>query len=292
MKSIHTLIPDIYKLIGKQDGWFTPDLARDLGVDVSLKLDQHFGPRPAARLRLSAMGPKCPKALWHSVHTPELADPLPPEAMFKYAYGHMIEAMALALAKAAGHDVVGEQDELIVDGVKGHRDAVIDGCIVDVKSCSSPMFQRFKSKTIGESDNFGYLDQIDAYLLGSANDPLVINKTVGYDWAIDKTLGHMVLYEHELRRDSIINRIRVSKEIAGLPSAPRCECGTKSEGASGNIALDTKASYNVFKHCCFPHLRTFLYAKGPVYLTRVVRPPADHVVEVNRQGNIISAFRR
>src|SRR6266849_6159935 len=40
------------------------------------------------------------------------------------------------MAKAAGHEVLGEQDELTLDGVVGHRDCVIDGCIVDVKTTS------------------------------------------------------------------------------------------------------------------------------------------------------------
>ena len=289
-KSIHTLIPDIYDLVGKTDGWFTEDLARELGIDVSLKLSAHFGTLPQKpTLRLSGMGPRCPKALWHSIHTPEQAEPLPPWAKFKYAYGHLIEAMALALAKAAGHEVVGEQDELIVDGIRGHRDAVIDGYIVDVKSTSTFGFQKFKDKSIAQTDSFGYMDQLDAYLVGSADDDLVRYKDVAYDWAIDKTLGHMCLYEHKIRRDSIIARIRTSKEVVGLASPPACTCGTKQEGKSGNISLDTKASYSLFKHSCFPHLRTFLYASGPVYLTRVVRTP--DVPEINKQGLIVSSFR-
>jgi hypothetical protein len=145
MKSISTLIPDIYKLIQSQTNWFTNDLANELSDEISKRLQVHYGQREGKpTLRLSKMGPTCPRALWYSIYHPELAEPLPPQAMLKYSYGHILEAQTIALAKAAGHEVTGEQDELVVDDIKGHRDCVIDGCIVDVKSSSSFSFQKFK----------------------------------------------------------------------------------------------------------------------------------------------------
>ncbi len=214
-----------------------------------------------------------PCALWHSIHHPERADALPSSAKFKYAYGHIIEAMALSLARLAGHDVQGEQDELVVDGIVGHRDAVVDGCVVDVKSSSSAGFSKFKEGTLAQDDAFGYLYQLDGYVLGSTNDPLVTVKDRGYILAIDKTLGHMALYEHELREQRIRSRIEYYKYIASKDEPPTCTCKTKLIGNSGNIGLDTLASYSVFKHCCFPELRTFIYSNGPVYLTTVKRTP-------------------
>lgn len=214
-----------------------------------------------------------------------MAEPLPPYAHIKYTYGHIIEALVIELAKASGHDVQGEQDEIILDGVVGHRDCVIDGAVVDVKSSSSMGFKKFKDRTIAQDDSFGYLDQLDAYVVGSvmADDPLVTVKDRGYLLAVDKTLGHMVLYEHRVRSDSIQARIRDYKRIVEGAEAPRCECKTVPDGESGNIRLDVKASYSSFKHCCFPKLRTFLYSKGPVYLTKVVRLP--DVTELTRTIN-------
>jgi hypothetical protein len=219
------------------------------------------------------MGPRCPRALWCSIHTPGEAESLPPWAEFKFAYGAIIEGLAISLAKAAGHDVRGEQDRVYVDGIAGHRDCVIDGCIVDVKSASSRAFQKFKDGSLRLDDSFGYLDQLDGYMVGSLEDPIVTIKDRGYLLAIDKTLGHMVLYEHTLREDSIRQRIKDYKLIVGRSEAPPCECGTVPDGKSGNIKLDVKASYSAFKHCCFPNLRTFLYSDGPRYLTKVVRLP-------------------
>lgn len=231
------------------------------------------------------MGPRCPCALWHSIHHPERAEAMPPWAEVKFSFGHIIEGLAIALAKAAGHEVVGEQDAVSVDGVVGHRDCIIDGCLVDVKSASSRAFDKFKTGKIKEDDTFGYLDQLDGYLLGSAEDPLLTVKDRGYLLAIDKQLGHMCLYEHWHLPENerrLRDRISCYRKIITGDVPPPCECGTVPEGKSGNIKLDIKASYNMYKHCCFPELRTFLYSNGPVYLTHVARKP--DVLEVDQYG--------
>ena len=288
MKSIYSLVEDIYETVGNDNRWFNKAISSSFAGKLAGRLEEvneegHQNTKPS--LRLSQMGPRCPKQLWHSIHTSELAEPVKPWVKIKFTYGHILEAYVIAMAKASGHEVVGEQDELIVDGVKGHRDCVIDGCIVDVKSCSSRMFQKFKDRTIREDDPFGYLDQLDGYVVGSSSDPLVRVKDRGFILAIDKVLGHICIYEHKIREASIRARIREYKTIVGLSNPPKCTCKTIPDGRSGNMQLDTKASYNPFKHVCFPNLRTFLYASGPRYLTVVKRKP--DVIEVDKLGNIV-----
>ncbi len=274
MKSIYTLVPDIQRYIETNEDWY--EQACD-----NMRLGRGTrNPNPSrsiGRLRLSGLGDRCPKSLWYSMHHPEQAEALSASAKFKYGYGHIIETLALQLARLAGHDVQGEQDELVVDGVIGHRDGVVDGCVLDVKSCSSIGFEKFKQGTLAQNDDFGYLYQMDGYVLGSALDPLVTVKDRGYFLAIDKTLGHMALYEHIHRPDRIRSRIEQYKRIVEQHVPPQCTCGTRPVGASGNVGLDTRASYNLYKHLCFPELRTFLYKdKGdvrPVHLVKVVRTP-------------------
>jgi hypothetical protein len=288
VKSIHTLIPDINYLLSHEKGWFTDDIGTGMAGEIRTRLTSYFGaPERAACLRMSKLGEQCPHALWYSYHHPELAEPLPPWTIFKLSYGHVIEAMALALAKAAGHTVEGEQDELILDGITGHRDAVIDGCIVDVKSTTKYTMEKLKRKVLEESDSFAYLDQLDAYLAASAADDLVINKTTGYIWGIERSLGHMVLYEHKLREASVRARIAYCKRTVESSKPPDCMCRTEPHQSSGNIKLGTVASYSPYKYTCFPNLRCFLYSSGPVYLTRVVRTP--EVPEINRQGRYVDA---
>lgn len=292
-KSISTLIRDVNHELTRHDRTLADHLSENIVGEVRPRIYAAFADaQVGGSLRLSAMGEKCPRQLWASVHAPSFREPLPPHARLKYTYGHLIEALLIAFAKAAGHEVTGEGDELYVDGVKGHRDCVIDGCIVDVKSTSSLGFQKFRDKSIGQNDPFGYLDQLDGYLVGSQHDDLVRVKDRAYLWACDKTLGHMCLYEHRLRPSSedgytfrINQRVAEAKRIVGLDSPPECTCKTVPDGKSGNVKLGTTASYNPYKHFCFPHLRTFLYASGPVYLTKVVRTP--DVPEVNREGVVI-----
>lgn len=286
IKNIHTLIKDIYDVIESEEGWLTEANVEGLTGELGRQLVQSSGSKDSgAVLRLSAMGEKCPCQLWHSIHTPSLGEKLPAAARIKYTYGHVIEALVIAMAKAAGHEVTGEQDVLYLDGVKGHRDCVIDGCIVDVKSASSMAYKKFKDGSIKMDDPFGYLAQLDGYVVASADDPLVRVKDRGYLLAVDKTLGHMCLYEHRIRPDFIRGRIEDYKNIVSSPDAPKCTCGTVADGKSGNIKLDMRASYNPYKHLCFPNLRTFLYASGPVYLTKVVRKP--DVPEVNKDGKLV-----
>jgi hypothetical protein len=293
--SIHTLIPDIYDLMKRKDGWFTDALSKSLSADISERLRSNLGEaKSPAKLRLSKMGPTCPKALWCSIRNPSEAQPLEPWAEIKYSYGHVLEALLITLAKASGHEVTGEQDELVVDGISGHRDCVIDGYVVDVKSASSRSFQKFRDGLLANDDPFGYLDQLDGYIIGSIDDPLVRHKDCGFLLAVDKQLGHLCLYEHRHtpeRAEALRKRIAYYKAIVENDTPPECTCRSIEDGKSGNMKLDVAASYNAFKYFCNPNLRTFLYADGPRFLTKVVRRPTRQdgtpVPEIDRHGNLI-----
>lgn len=288
IKNIHTLVKDIYHVVESKDGWLDKALAERFSGELGLRLVEQGGrENEVPRLRLSQMGDRCPCALWHSIRSPGLSETLPAHARIKYTYGHIIESLVIAMAKAAGHEVTGEQDVIYLDGIRGSRDCVIDGCVVDVKSASSMAYQKFKTGTIKMDDPFGYLAQLDGYVVGSIDDPLVRVKDRGYLLAVDKTLGHICLYEHRTRPDFIRERIKSYKEIVERDEPPACTCRTVAEGKSGNVKLDMRASYSPQKHLCFPKLRTFLYASGPVYLTHVARRP--DVPEVNKEGKIIYA---
>lgn len=285
---ITTLVKDIYSLVLQEDkSWFTDELAQELGHSIAQRFKLHFGEerKEGGTLRLSKMGDVCPKALWCSLHHPEYAELLPAPALIKYAYGHSLEALVITLAKAAGHTVTGEQDAIYVDGVKGHRDCVIDGCVVDVKSASSRMFDKFADHSIAQDDPFGYLEQLDGYAVGSSEDDLVTVKDRAYDLVIDKVLGKVVLYEHRVREEHIRSRIADHKRIAARSGPPECTCKSITHQKSGNLMLDVRARYSAYKHYCNPGLRTFIYSDGPVYLTKVVRKP--NVIELDRDGKVV-----
>ena len=292
MPSINTLIKDVENVVTK-DNWFHHDDASRYSSEMAHRvMERLVGEERTPSLRLSSMGERCPRSLWASVHSPSVQEKFPAHVRIKFHFGDVIEAMAIALAKAAGHSVVGEQDEVIVDGVKGHLDCILDGCIVDVKSINSLGFQKIKAGQVAE-DIFlrSYLDQLDGYLVGSLDDDRVTIKDRAYLWAIDKQMGHMCLYEHRIRENQIRDRIKSYKAIVALGNPPACTCGTIAEGISGNIKLDLKASYNPYKYFCFPGCRTFIYAGGkPQHLVKVVKTPSYQgrpLVEVDRDGKIV-----
>jgi hypothetical protein len=290
-RSIHTLRDDIYSLV-KTRGWWTDELRTEYSAEVALRLQDRFNqPDRKPSLRMSKLGPQCPHALWHSIHKPELAEPLPARAEIIFTYGHMLEALVIALAKASGHLVTGEQDELVVDGVVGHRDCVLDGCICDVKSVTNMGFQKYEDGSLWEDDLFGYLDQLDAYAVGSLEDPLVTVKDKAYIVAINKEKGNIAVYEHTVRAASIVDRIARYKEIVGLSAPPDCDCEIVVDGESGNLKLGTRASYSPFKFVCHPHLRTCIGSGAPRYFTKVVKWPSYRGVpltEVDKYGNFVN----
>src|SRR5438552_1781962 len=140
--NINTVVKDIYRVVEKEENWFTAPRLGNFGANLSTALNRS---QYVPALRLSQMGEKCPSHVWHSIHSAAHAEHIPGWVRIKFDYGHILEAYVTELVKAAGHEVTGEQDELIVDGVKGHRDCVIDGCIVDVKSLNSRSFQSLKA---------------------------------------------------------------------------------------------------------------------------------------------------
>ena len=83
---------------------------------------------------MSSIGQPCERKLYYEVNSPEDAEELRPEVYMKFLFGDLTELLLLFLAEASGHTVEGTQDEQDIVGIKGHRDAVIDGTLVHVSS--------------------------------------------------------------------------------------------------------------------------------------------------------------
>lgn len=88
-------------------------------------------------LRMSNIGSPCERKLWYSINKPHEEEKLRPETLLKFLYGDLLEELLLFLAEVSGHKVEGRQDTQEISGIKGHRDAVIDGVTTDVKSAST-----------------------------------------------------------------------------------------------------------------------------------------------------------
>lgn len=272
-KQLDTIVEDIYDLFRNKPKFHEDRIkgfATALAERIQERMEEERG-KPA--LRMSQLGAKCDRQLWYKINVPELAEALPPEAKIKFLFGDILEEFLLFLAEETGHDVKGRQDELNIGGVKGHRDAIIDGTLVDAKSASSYSFQKFANHLSWEDDSFGYIDQLGAYLEGSQQDDQLTNKDAAAFLVIDKTLGKITLDVHHKRHIDYEEKVRDKQAIVRQPAPPPRAFFDKPEGKSGNRKLGIECSYCSFKNICWPNLRTFYYSKGPVYLTHVAREP-------------------
>lgn len=225
-------------------------------------------------LRMSNIGKPCLRQLWYEVNSKEEQEEMRGPTYMKFLIGHLIEEVALFLAEVSGHKVEGRQDEAEIEGILGHRDAVIDGTLVDVKSASTYSFQKFESGRLEEDDAFGYVDQIQSYLHHAQEDPIVTDKDRAAFFVIDKTLGNMCLDFHKRREFPPIPEIfKYRKKIVEQDEPPARTFDPIPEGKSGNMKLGINCSYCPFKKTCWPEARTFLYSNRPVTLVKVVREP-------------------
>ena len=272
-KTLETLVPDIYALFNsdrKFDEANVEAFGKRLAQHISNRVTEE---KTGGRLRFSNLGETCGRKLWYEVNSPELREELPPEVRFKFLYGDILEELVLFLAAEAGHSVEGTQQTLEIDGVLGHRDAVIDGVTVDVKSASSFSFTKFENHLTPENDSFGYIDQLGAYLYASKDDPIVTNKDVAAFVVVDKQLGHLCVDVHPNTYKDYTKTVEMRKFLVSQPEPPARDISDEEDGKSGNRKLRTKCSYCGFKKDCWPGLRTYLYSTGPRFLTKVVKEP-------------------
>lgn len=273
MKTLDTLVQDIYALFTEPhefDEGNVEEFGKRLATHISNRIKDE---KTGDRLRMSNLGTPCNRKLWYSVNKPEAAEPLPPEVRFKFLYGDIVEELVLFLAKEAGHSVDGTQDTLEIGGIKGHRDAVIDGVVVDVKSASTYSFKKFDDHLTAEDDAFGYLDQLGAYLYASKDDPKVLHKDRAAFIAVDKTLGHITVDVQPNTYKDYDKLVEEKKALIKLQVPPPRAFTDEPDGKSGNRKLCTECSYCSFKSTCWPNLQTFFYSNGPRFLTVVSREP-------------------
>jgi len=276
MKKIDTLVEDIYKVVQGQGGW-TGLTGAAMGEGMSLAANQRFSSpqEPRGYLSLSSIGTPCSRKLWYKVNKSGEGEELTPNTLLKFFYGDLIEELILSLATASGHSVKGQQDKLDVHGIKGHRDAVIDGMTVDVKSCSSYAFKKFKEGKLREDDPFGYISQLSSYVYAGKDDPLVTDKTKGAFLAMDKQNGHICLDVHDFTEDlKTKEKEMLSAKAMVEGNIPEERIPPKAQSkTSPNTKLSMQCSYCEYKRICWPKMRTFLYSYGPEHLIRVAKEP-------------------
>lgn len=281
VKTIDTLVDDIYGLFeGGEIPFDAHDLFVNFGEGLTEIMKERFSEVKKGRrtLRLSNIG-KPDRQLWYDInYEGNDVEELLPKTLIKFTYGDILEHYLLLLARLAGHTVEFEQQEVEVNEIKGHPDALIDGVVVDVKSASTFAFEKFRTGRLLEvgNDPFGYVGQLASYV--KAMTP----GKEGYFLAIDKQHGTLCILKVEaekLLEYDVEGRIEYAKEMVKRAEPPeKCEPDVP-DGKSGNRRLGTLCSYCKHKFHCWSDandgtgLRVFLYSTGPKYLTQVEKEP-------------------
>lgn len=285
-QDISTLIDDIYALLNPDEDHIADEANLDAmgeafkdAVRGALRKYEKRG-----SLRFSAIG-KQARQIWYDEHAdPAGVEQMTPDTYLKFLYGHLLEAMLVCLIKEAGHEVTCEQEEVEVDGVKGHLDIVVDKHVVDIKSASPFGFRKFAAGEIEPKDDaFGYIRQLSGYATVKGLPAAFL--------AIDKVSGKLALSplsSYAIKAHDPAPRITYLKEVlASDTPPPRCY-PDEEDGKSGNMKLGMGCSYCKHKHTCWADanegkgLRLFTYSTGPRWLTAVKRLP--DVYEVPNGG--------
>jgi len=278
-KTLDTLIEDIYAKLEPLTQGEPLDIS-DADIEIfGEAMKQAFigWARPSKRdsnfsLRMSNVGRPL-RQMWYDSKAVEKDRNMTPSLMIKFLYGHLLEEVVLMLVRLAGHEVTDEQQEVTVEGITGHMDCKIDGEVVDVKTASSFAYSKFKYGTLAENDPFGYLSQLAGYEAASGTNG-------GGFLVINKESGELCMFiPEDLDKPNIKDRIVTIKKLLDSDQPPLRCYPTEAEGAKGNEKIAKNCAYCTHKHDCFADsndgegLRTFKYAKGLTYLTKVVQAP-------------------
>lgn len=278
-KSITTLVQDIYALLESGKAKLNAPRLADM---ISQRVVKDSG---GDALRMSSLGEKCTRKLWYKQNKPEVAEPLPGNTLYNFLIGDIHDQIIPELAEQAGHTVEGRQTELNLHGVVGHRDCIIDGVLVDVKSANSRSVEKFERHALDRDDPFGYMDQLNAYLTASKDDPALKVKGEAAFLVVDKELGKLVLDRYVIKPrpwESIIAKLR--EALNGLAPPPRAYSDVE-DGKSGNRVIPLPCRYCQYKTECWKDsnggrgLRKFIYSTGPRWFSWLEKEPRESVKE-------------
>ena len=288
MKKLNTLVEDIYDSISVlNDGTALNVSEEDIdnfGNAMKEVLRNWSHPKERSsknNLRMSNVG-KPIRQLWYDLKAEEeeAQIPLDSSVFIKFLYGHILEEVVLLLVKLAGHEVTSEQEEVDVDGVKGHMDCKIDGEVIDIKTASGFAFKKFRDGTLRDDDPFGYMSQIAGYEESAETNE-------GGFLALNKETGELALYIPEyLDKPNIRKKIEKIRESLKVDEPPERCYDSVPEGKKGNMKLARGCFYCRHKNTCYEDandgegLRVFRYSNKLVYFTTVTVEP--RVPEITR----------
>lgn len=283
MAKFENLISDIYNMVESPEFELSEDgintFLQELGDVLRSTFDGGVRNRKEKVAKLVASNYGLPaRRLWYTLNVPKTDKKFSAPQRINFLYGSIVELIVLMLAREAGHDVREEQRRVVVNDVSGKTDARIDGVVTDVKSASSFSFRKFADTsfiTDDDADPFGYKYQLGLYLVPD-------NDAKGAFLVVNKENGEMVsvVLDRQMDLPDVHLKIEQDKAIQEMDAPPSEKCYEDlPSGKSGNKILHKLCSFCEFKDVCWADandgkgLIKHHYASGPVYFTKIVRPP-------------------
>jgi len=243
MKTINTVVDDIYKLLTTQE--YTGDLqkvADTIGKEVSEAVVDALTPREKKTgLRMSGIG-RCERSLWYQYKGYD-SEEIEGNVYLTFLQGHILEALLLGLVELSGHKVEGKQKKHTVEGVNGSQDCYIDGELVDVKTASDWSYNNKFTEDGIKDDAFGYIKQLSGY--GKTED-----RDTGYFLALNKNKSTLKLCKQELEQD-VDQHIHQLKEKMELDTPPMRIAKATTVGKDGRERLNMNCAFCGHKESCY-----------------------------------------
>jgi hypothetical protein len=280
-KNHDTLVKDLLSVLDSKTSFIADpeDIAKlvdNLGFQVIKAQQEHTKVRDEKVIYASEVGEPCHRKLWYKIHYPEKGEYITENTRLKFLYGDVLEEVLLYLAKVSGHEVSHQQAsivEVFEDGwqIRGRIDAVIDGEIVDVKTASPYGYTKMVEEGLTTAnDSFGYSGQLGFYQRNKEQLGVPIGDDPKF-LVMDKQNG----------------KVGLARPVPGMPDIEATKDEVKDDSiipdrgfaaekwTNGNEKLCMNCSYCPFKADCWPGLRVFDYARGPVFATSVKKVPKN-----------------
>lgn len=284
MKKIETLLKDIDNIFVDPNHKVSEDNLKLFMDNLGKVVKDHIeksGTDKESYLRMSMIGLPDRK-LYFELKFPAKGNQVNSQLQQRMLFGHVVEQLLFFLAREAGHTVDCEQMEVVINGVKGHLDARIDGVITDSKSVSPYQFPKFYSPpTLKANDSFGYVPQIGGYHTAAVALSLTSDERAAI-LALNKSDGEKrLLFFDEMDWPNIPQRIDHIKAMLDKPEPPPELCYQPvPKGKSGNEVLHPTCKYCRHKFKCHKNIRVFGYSNGLEFFTKVLDTPSVQEIQL------------
>lgn len=263
-KTIDTLVEDINKVLVEGVDTIPKEVLdtfnKSCGGLLFRFLKKSRAKKPS--LRMSNIG-KPDRQLWYELHEgTEEPKQYEPNMYLKFLIGDITELVLLALCQLAGHSVENMQEEVQIEGVTGHMDAVIDGVVTDVKSASGYSYEtKFKGGALKEHDYYGYIDQVSGYNNALKKD----NGAAFLAYNKESAEACLLKIDQEEIRDTK-SRIRNLRDMLEKDTPPDNLCYKPFVNKNGCLEINRLCAWCPFKFKCHKGLKAYRYSFGDVFI--------------------------